>query len=153
MPRSSRPSASRKRSLRSARLRIEAKRVTRGRFPPGAAVSLAWRRSGLPGPRSNLTLLAAAADVLPREVALRFASKSDEYLACCGVAAVGRLILEAPDDLSLVELLTARAADERWRVREAAAIAGQLIGDQDAVRLRTLVADWRQRPTQTDLFN
>ena len=33
--------------------------------------------SGLPGPRSNLTLLAAAADVLPREVALRFASKSD----------------------------------------------------------------------------
>ena len=69
------------------------------------------------------------------------------------MAAVGRLILEAPDDLSLVELLTARAADERWRVREAAAIAGQLIGDHDAVRLRTLVADWRQRPTQTDLFN
>ena len=104
------------------------------------------QRSGLPGPRSNLTLLAAAADVLPREVALRFASESDEYLACCGVAAVGRLILEAPDDLSLVELPTAGAASERGRVREPAAIAGQLIGDHDAVRLRALVAAWVNHP-------
>lgn len=98
--------------------------------------------SGLPGPRANLTLLAAAADVLPRELALRLADEADEYLACCGVATLGRLILEVPDDRALLDLLTVRAADERWRVREAAAIAGQLIGDHDPVRLREVVASW-----------
>ncbi|MFZ0530626.1 MAG: hypothetical protein WAL91_08830, partial [Propionicimonas sp.] len=85
--------------------------------------------SGLPGPRANLTLLDAAGDVLPAELALELAADTeDEYLACCGVVTVGRLILEDPQDPSLVVLLSAAAADRRWRVREAAAIAAQRIG-------------------------
>jgi len=106
-----------------------------------------WRpyltsHSNLPGPRANLTLLDAAADVMPRHLALELAAEHDEYLACCGVATLGRLILEEPDDGTLVALLTDRAADGRWRVREAAAIAAQRIGDADPVRLRTLVEGW-----------
>ncbi|MBK8446718.1 MAG: HEAT repeat domain-containing protein [Micropruina sp.] len=95
--------------------------------------------SNLPGPRGNLELIDAAADVLPRTLALSLAASPGEFLACCGVATLGRLALDDPDDPEPVQLLTHYAADERWRVREASAIAGQRIGDADPVRLRTLV--------------
>jgi len=98
--------------------------------------------SNLPGPRSNLTLLDAAADVLPHDLALRLADDPDEYLACCGVATLGRLALDDPTDDTPAALLTARASDDRWRVREAVAIAAQRIGDDDPVRMRTLVGTW-----------
>lgn len=98
--------------------------------------------SGLPGPRGNLTLMAAAGDVLPSELALELVEEDDEYLACCGVMAVGRLVVANPDDSELTKLLTESAADWRWRVREAAATAVQRIGDRDPARMRQLVADW-----------
>jgi hypothetical protein len=46
--------------------------------------------SDLPGPRGNLELIAAAADVLARRLALELADEADEYLRCCGVATLGR---------------------------------------------------------------
>ncbi|WP_201292555.1 HEAT repeat domain-containing protein [Cellulomonas citrea] len=98
--------------------------------------------SGLPGPRANLELMAAAADVLTPALALTLADDEDEYLRCCGVVTLGRLVLEHPDDPALVDLLTARAADPSWRVREAAAMAGQRIGDGDPDRLVALVRAW-----------
>jgi hypothetical protein len=96
--------------------------------------------SGLPGPRSNLTLLDAAGDVLPHELALAFLDEPDEYLASCGTVTLGRLLLEG--DLSVVSRLTQLAADERWRVRESVAIAAQRVGDRDPALLRELVAAW-----------
>mgnify|MGYP000844631048 CR=1 FL=1 len=102
--------------------------------------------SNLPGPRGNLTLLDAAADTLTRDAALALAASEDEYLACCGVATLGRLVLETTDDRGLVDLLTRSCADERWRVREACAIAAQRIGDADPARLRELVAAWVDAP-------
>ena len=98
--------------------------------------------SNLPGPRANLTLLDAAGDVLPRDQALHLIDEVDEFLAGCGVVALGRLILEAPTDRALVGLVTRSAADARWRVREASAIAAQRIGDADPERLRALVEEW-----------
>lgn len=98
--------------------------------------------SGLPGPRGNLELMAAAADVLTPALALTLADDEDEYLRCCGVVTLGRLVLEHPDDHTLVALLTTRAADPSWRVREAAAMAGQRIGDDDPDRLVALVQAW-----------
>lgn len=98
--------------------------------------------SNLPGPRGNLTLLDAAADVLPRDMACEFRQSDDEYLACCGVATLGRLALDDPADHEVVDLLARSAVDGRWRVREAAAIAGQRIGDSDPARLRELVGTW-----------
>lgn len=98
--------------------------------------------SNLPGPRGNLTLLDAAGDVLSERVALALAEEAEEFLACAGVVTVGRLLIERPGDPGLVALLTERAADARWRVREAVAIAAQRIGDEDQPQLRMLVSTW-----------
>lgn len=100
--------------------------------------------SGLPGPRANLTLLDAAGDVLPGELALALADDPDEFRACCGTVALGRLLLEGEEGMAA--RLTALAADGRWRVREAVAIAAQRVGDHDPARLRELVAAWTADP-------
>ena len=66
----------------------------------------------------------------------------DEYLRFCGTEAVGRHIVEEPDDASHRALIRRRAADNLWRVREGAARALQIVGDADRGRLRTIVAEW-----------
>lgn len=95
--------------------------------------------SGLPGPRANLTLMTAFAELAPPDLVLELAPDPDEYLRCCGTVGLGRLLAEgaAPDDL-----LRERAADGSWRVREAAAMAVQRVGDTAPGRLRTLVSAW-----------
>lgn len=103
-------------------------------------------RSGLPGPRGNLELADAFAAISDRATILRFVELNDEYLRFCGTEAIGRLIVEEPDDLSLCELIRRRAADSLWRVREGAARALQLIGDADRARLRSIVAEWVTDP-------
>jgi hypothetical protein len=99
-------------------------------------------RSGLPGPRSNLELLYAFGDVAPAPLVVRLADDQDEYLRCCGTAALGRLILEAPGDARLTATLTERARDASWRVREGAAMAGQRIGAASPEGLAGLVGRW-----------
>ncbi|QAY71051.1 HEAT repeat domain-containing protein [Xylanimonas protaetiae] len=103
-------------------------------------------RSGLPGPRSNLELLTAFGDVAPAGLILDLAASPDEYLRACGTAAVGRLLVESPADTALTALLHARAADPSWRVREAAAMALQRVGDVDGAALRLLVQAWAHDP-------
>ena len=108
--------------------------------------------SRLPGPRANLELLDAAGDVLARDEALTLASLSPaeappgtalEFLPCCGLAAVGRLLAEpAPDTPDLVARLRAAAGDERWRVREAVAIALQRWGDADLPAMVAAIEPW-----------
>jgi hypothetical protein len=98
--------------------------------------------SGLPGPRGNLELADAFAAIADRATILRFAALDDEYLRFCGTEAIGRLIVEEPDDTSPTELLRRRAADDLWRVREGAARALQMVGDADRARLRAIVAEW-----------
>ena len=100
--------------------------------------------SGLPGPRSNLTLLDAVGDVLPRALALDFLAEDDEYLACCGTVTLGRLLLEG--DRDVIGRMTELAADSRWRVRESVAIAAQRVGDNDPALLRELVIAWTVHP-------
>lgn len=105
--------------------------------------------SGLPGPRGNLELIDAFADVAPGPLVRALADDADEYLRCCGTAGLGRLLLEArggPDADDLGALLRERAADPLWRVREATAMALQRIGDDDPATLRALVADWVRDP-------
>lgn len=104
--------------------------------------------SGLPGPRANLELLGAFADVAPADLVLALADDPDVYLRCCGTAGVGRLVVDVPagDRARLTDLLRARAAEESWRVREAAAMALQRIGDAEPATLRALVADWVTDP-------
>lgn len=96
--------------------------------------------SGLPGPRANLELLAAAGDLAPAGLLRAWAASDDEYRAAVGTAGLGRLALEG-DAASLAELRE-RANDPRWRVREAVAMALQRIGDADRERLWAVADAW-----------
>jgi len=106
-------------------------------------------RSALPGPRANLELLDAAGDVLDRDDALRLAALGPEaapagtaleFLPCCGLAAIGRLVAEG--ELGLAGRLRDAASDPRWRVRESVAIALQRWGDIDAAAMFRAVRPW-----------
>jgi hypothetical protein len=106
-------------------------------------------RSGLPGPRGNLELLDAAADVADAEEIRRWAAIGPDdagtneprgFLAMCGVAGLGRLAVEG--DGAAVDDLRRHANDPRWRVREAVAIALQRIGDADPAALSGIAGAW-----------
>lgn len=103
--------------------------------------------SGLPGPRSNLELADAVAVVADRATILRLAADTDEYLRFCGTEAVGRLVLQEPDNPAFPRLLYERAGDPLWRVREGAVRAVQIVGDTDPARLLALITDWAQDPS------
>ena len=113
-----------------------------GEVPVDEWASFLTARSGLPGPRGNLELADAFASIADSSTILRFAELEDEYLRFCGTEAVGRLIVEEPDDASHRALIRRRATDDLWRVREGAARALQIVGDADRERLRTIVAEW-----------
>jgi len=105
--------------------------------------------SGLPGPRGNLELARAATDVRSAAELRRWASLDSraaptggaaEFLAFCGVAGLGRLLVEGDPD-ALAELRR-HAGDPRWRVREAVAIALQRWGVEDFDALVAAMTDW-----------
>jgi hypothetical protein len=105
--------------------------------------------SGLPGPRGNLELAAAFAAEAPSALIRRYAAllpeaaptgTAREFLAFCGVLGLGRFLVEG--DEKTAELLRRRAADPRWRVREAVAMALQTLGDADMPRLLTTAGAW-----------
>lgn len=113
--------------------------------------------SRLPGPRANLELLDAAGDVLVRGEALRLASlgpdaapagTAREFLPCCGLVAIGRLVAEG--ERGLVAQLRIAARDERWRVRESVAIALQRWGDADLAALLAEIEGWATGGTLTE---
>ncbi|MGV8978164.1 MAG: HEAT repeat domain-containing protein [Cellulomonas sp.] len=70
----------------------------------------------------------------------RLATDPDEYLRCCGIVGLGRLLTQGAAELA--DELREHACDPSWRAREAVAIALQRLGDQDLGRLRTIVAVW-----------
>ncbi len=129
-----------------------------------ALLSLLKQNSGLPGPRANLELMYSFAKSVASlklqqwqwELIVWMASISParapvntptEYLSVCGVAALGALVaadLPRPRKRAALAAIRKAASDPRWRTREAAAIALQLIGEQDAEALRVIVQQWSQ---------
>lgn len=105
------------------------------------------RYSGLPGPRGNLELVQAAADVGEESEFRAWIAEgagdapTDEFMAVCGVVGFGRLVAEGNRD-DLIEELRRHAADARWRVREGVAMALQRVGDADVSRLMEIAAGW-----------
>ncbi len=106
--------------------------------------------SGLPGPRGNLELAAAFAAEASASQIWRYAALSPEqapggtareFLAFCGVLGLGRFLVAR--DEKAARLLRTRAADPRWRAREAVAMALQTLGDADLPRLMAMAAEWR----------
>jgi hypothetical protein len=95
--------------------------------------------SGLPGPRANLTLVEAFADVAPEEIVWQLTGSPDEFRRLCAAAALGRLLIERPDDAAVLTRLTELAGDDNWRVREGAAMALQRVGDHSTGLLLKVV--------------
>ncbi|HEX9645211.1 MAG TPA: HEAT repeat domain-containing protein [Acidimicrobiia bacterium] len=109
-----------------------------------------WRgylaaNSNLPGPRGNLELVEAFADLAEPGLIRALAAADDEYEATCGAAGLGRLLAEG--DPQAADELRALATDGRWRVREGVAMALQRLGDADMDGLVALVTDWAAGPS------
>lgn len=109
------------------------------------------KESGLPGPRGNIELAQAVADEGNLQLFQRYLAYSAdqapvnspyEFLAFCGALGLGRLLAEGNFDH--LETLRACASDQRWRMREAVAMALQRLGDVDMGRLIAEMQDWSQ---------
>ena len=104
------------------------------------------KNSGLPGPRGNLDLAQAVAELATEQQANELLSIPTElapenspevFLVFCGLTSLG--MLAARGQHEHFARLRSFASDGRWRVREAVAIALQYVGDADmALVLRTL---------------
>ena len=107
------------------------------------------KHSGLPGPRGNLELAQAAADAgtlrqfrewLRQDARRAPTNTPGEFVAFCGVLGHGRLLAEGR--ASAATVLRAAASDPRWRVREAAAMGLQRLGQVDMSALLRIVEPW-----------
>lgn len=98
--------------------------------------------SGLPGPRGNIELALVVADLAPPRLAEELIASGDEYRTFCGVVALGSRAAEP----GVLARLHGHASDERWRVREAVAMALQRLGDDDPAALERVVLSWADDP-------
>ena len=107
------------------------------------------KESGLPGPRGNLELAQAFADLGNEEKIQSYISIEQEkapvnsarmFLTFCGVVGLGTLINEGK--MQYLSRLRRFASDSRWRIREAVAMALQRIGDADIEVLLEETAKW-----------
>ncbi|HEX9261283.1 MAG TPA: hypothetical protein VF893_02015 [Candidatus Bathyarchaeia archaeon] len=94
--------------------------------------------SGLPGPRGNLELAQAFAEIGDERLIRKYISIRLEeaptnsamvFLTVCGVVGLGTLINRGK--MTYLKTLDRFASDPRWRVREAVAIALQRVGDEN----------------------
>jgi hypothetical protein len=121
--------------------------------------------SNLPGPRANLALAAAVADLLPAG-GLDWAvatvktwsaigpdrakgNDPETILPFVAAQAAGELWVQsdARQQAALDTVLHDAANDSRWRVREGAAMALQRIGTTDFEALQVLLGRWADRST------
>ena len=75
----------------------------------------------------------------------RYVSSDDEFLATCGTVGLGRLLSVGDPDAEAE--LRIQAADRRWRVREAAAMALQRLGRSDRHRAVEVASTWAADPS------
>lgn len=99
-------------------------------------------RSGLPGPRANLSLLTVAARLADERAVEDLLADGGEYPAMCAAAALGASAGTAECE----ERARALATDDRWRVREGVAIGLQLLGDDTPDVLIGIVQRWADDP-------
>jgi hypothetical protein len=121
--------------------------------------------SNLPGPRGNLELAHALAGELAvapvgtqlwaalnawSALSAAEAGTGDqrEYLPFCATVALGALYRrESRRRPQILRRLRAAANDPRWRMREAAAMALQIIGESQPEELLDLLEQWLKSPT------
>ncbi|HYF83498.1 MAG TPA: hypothetical protein VEB00_10790 [Clostridia bacterium] len=109
------------------------------------------QESGLPGPRGNLELIYAVAEVGNEEQFLHLISftpelapvnSQEEFLSACGTVGLGRLVAEGKS--KYLGLLRSFASDPRWRTREGVAMALQIYGEEHMDELINEMKDWAE---------
>jgi len=107
------------------------------------------KESGLPGPRGNLELAQAFAEIGDEEKIKEYLSIKLEdapgnsakvFLTFCGVVGLGTLINQGKKEY--LPRLHGFASDPRWRIREAVAMALQRVGDADIDFLIQEMREW-----------
>ncbi len=107
------------------------------------------KNSGLPGPRGNLELAQAVAELANESQVEAFLATPVEkapensarvFLVFCGITTLGKMA--ARGEHSNFARLRGYASDGRWRVREAVAIALQYVGDSDMRALLKEMEGW-----------
>jgi HEAT repeat protein len=107
------------------------------------------QESGLPGPRANLELIQAVADLGSEDLFLRYLQWTPDRVdtnappvifAVSGAVGLGRLLVEG--QLKYFATLRSLASDPRWRVREGVAMALQRYGMHDMERLLAEMELW-----------
>jgi hypothetical protein len=88
----------------------------------------------------------AKIDEYRRELAATDDWERYRFLAACGTAGLGRLVSGGRRDL--LPTLRSRAGDERWRVREAVAMALQRWGDDDLPAMLDEIETWTATPLE-----
>jgi hypothetical protein len=109
---------------------------------PGRRAAFLTARSGLPGPRANLDLAQAYAEIAEPDEARAFVAGDDEYLALCGALA---LAARAGDPRHAAAARSA-ARDGRWRVREGVALGLQRLAGADRLAFLRLLDSWAGDP-------
>jgi hypothetical protein len=139
-----------------------------GKAGPREIAAYLAARSNLPGPRGNLELAHAFADaaaphgqkLLPLLTALAAPSAEhapvntpEEFPPFCAVVASGGVYLScnAEGRSASRALIENAARDSRWRMREAAAMALQRIGESDPVELVGILTRWLPRAKELEL--
>ncbi len=107
--------------------------------------------SKLPGPRANLELANAVAEVgeldrfrryLAYDAAQAPSGSALEFLPICGVIGLGKVLAEG--NLDQLQELRLHAKDRRWRIREGVAMALQRFGDKGMDKLLLEMEKWSQ---------
>lgn len=107
------------------------------------------KNSGLPGPRANLELAGAFADLANKQQVDAMLgippvqapeNSANVFLVLCGITALGKMV--ARGEREHLATLRTFASDPRWRVREAVAIALQYVGDEDMQQLVQEMREW-----------
>ncbi len=107
------------------------------------------QESGLPGPRGNIELAQAVAEIGNEEkflLLLNFTPEKapvntpQEFLAFCGALGLGKLLVEGKKEY--LEKLRLLASDPRWRTREAVAMALQIYGERYMEELIKEMEEW-----------
>lgn len=107
--------------------------------------------SNLPGPRSNLELAFAFAEVYENMDVLSewlkiTAGQADvndprSFLAFCAAVCLGKIYTKSKKS-ELISILKNLANDPRWRMKEAVAFAFQFIGENDFDELKSITSEW-----------
>ena len=107
------------------------------------------QESGLPGPRGNIELGKALAEVGDEALFKKLlkytpdiapVNSPQEFLAFCGTIGMGKILLSG--DTSAFTILRAQASDPRWRTREAVAMALQMYGLKHMDLLLKEMGNW-----------